>query len=200
MTAQNIDEEVKALIAQDDIHQATERVIQTYGGQIFGYLQGISRDAETAHEVFQQFSMDLWKGLGKFQWRASLRTWLFTLARHAHARHMRGPKGRQDAHLDTHEEAALPGRWARTATELWRKTEAKDWLWEQVQSFETSDRELLVLRLVQHMNWKEIAAVTADSEMTGPELTKRAASLRKRFERLKEKLRKARDNFGTDDD
>lgn len=188
------EEKIRDLLASGRHDEAVEVTMNLYGAQIMGYLVGLNRDVNEADEAFQTFSLDLWRGLASFTGRSSLRTWLFTVARNAHWRTLRRRSaGGKQVHLDTEAERGLPARHTRTGTALWRRTEARDWLWEQIQSFDSEDRELLVLRLVEQMGWRAIAEITtSDEALDAADLKRRAANLRKRFERLKERLMKAR--------
>jgi RNA polymerase sigma-70 factor (ECF subfamily) len=185
----DIESSVRRLVESGDIEAAVGAALTGYGDKIYGYLMSSSRDPDVASEVYQQFSIDLWRGLPRFEWRSSLQTWAFVLARRALSRHLRGPLGRRPLRLDTEAEHAIAARWTRTATAQWRKTHAKDWLWTAIGELEAADRELLTLRLVQRMPWKEIALVLADPADDDPKDTAKAAALRKRFQRIKAKLK-----------
>jgi RNA polymerase sigma-70 factor (ECF subfamily) len=69
------------------------------------------------------------------------------------------------------------------------RSEVKDEFRELQQKLNPDDRTLLVLRVDRQLSWDEIAIVMLDSgELSGPDIKKKAASLRKRFERVKERL------------
>jgi len=55
-------------------------------------------------------------------------------------------------------------------------------------SLDPDDRTLLILRVDRRMPWRDIAEVLTDPAEPAP-LERRAAALRKRFERLKLELR-----------
>lgn len=188
--ADDIESSVRRLVQSGDVEAAVSTALTGYGDKIYGYLVSSSRDPDVASEVFQQFSIDLWRGLPRFEWRSALQTWAFVLARRALSRHLRSPRGRRPVRLDTEAGRAIAARWTRTATAQWRKTHAKDWLWTAIGELPTADRELLTLRLMQKMRWREIALVLADrSDENNGDTTKTVAALRKRFERIKAKLR-----------
>ncbi|HEX3772210.1 MAG TPA: hypothetical protein VHV30_15140, partial [Polyangiaceae bacterium] len=60
------------------------------------------------------------------------------------------------------------------------------------ESLPVEDQSLLILRINRKLDWKEIAQVMADEGGAVPDetLTKEAARLRKRYQLLKEKLRR----------
>lgn len=77
----------------------------------------------------------------------------------------------------------------RSTTAIHLKTEAKDQLSQVRESLEPDDRTLLILRIDRRLAWRDIAAVMHEGEADAAALGKIAARLRKRFERLKERLR-----------
>ena len=86
--------------------------------------------------------------------------------------------------------ASVPARLSRTITQEWRRTEVKNKLWESIETLPPDDRTLLMLRLHQKMRWTEIVRILhSDEELEPDHLKRRAAAARKRFERLKVKLR-----------
>lgn len=185
-----IEQRVRELAVGDE-RRATAAALDLYGPEVFGFLMGILGDEDAAQDVFQHFSVDLWRGLAGFQWRSSLRTWCYRLARSAASRHLRSP-ARRIRQLDDRDGEQIEAHWTRTATAQWRKTEAKNRLWAICDGLETDDRAVLVMRIGRGMSWKEIATVMAtepNSEGDDKALGRRAATLRKRFERIKLKVR-----------
>ena len=74
----------------------------------------------------------------------------------------------------------------RTATVQIQRTEVKDELRVLREQLDPEQHEILLLRLDRGLAWKDIARV-----LGGPDnLDGRAAALRKRFERAKERLKK----------
>jgi RNA polymerase sigma-70 factor (ECF subfamily) len=78
---------------------------------------------------------------------------------------------------------------SRTATYL--LTEVKDQVRALRDRLTPDDQAILVLRVDRDLPWRDIARIMADEgeSLTEPELVRRAAALRKRFERIKDELR-----------
>jgi RNA polymerase sigma-70 factor (ECF subfamily) len=78
---------------------------------------------------------------------------------------------------------------SRTATFL--RTETRDKIARLRAALDPDDQTLLILRINRGLAWRDIARVlTPDGDATTPAaLDKRAAALRKRFERLKTELK-----------
>jgi RNA polymerase sigma-70 factor (ECF subfamily) len=169
---------------------AAHQAIELYGGEVLGFLHAVARDDDLANEAFSVFSEDLLRGLPSFRWDASLRTWCYALARNALHRLRRDPRRRARHNV------ALSGQGAdisaiveqvRTATMPFLKTEIKDELRRLREALDPDDHALLVLRIDRKMSWKDIARALPGDD--GQELDRRAATLRKRFERAKTMLR-----------
>jgi RNA polymerase sigma-70 factor (ECF subfamily) len=184
---------VRAKLASGELAAATTLVVHGFGPQILGYLTAMARHEADANDAFSQFCEDLWRGLPGFEWRTSLRTWCYVLARNALYRQRQGAPQRHGAHVapsQVPELAALAER-VRTATAEFMRTETRSRFTELRDGLDPDDRTLLILRIDRRMPWRDIAEVLAPSdESSEPDaITRRAAALRKRFERLKLSLR-----------
>ena len=179
-----------------ELRLCATQLLESYGPEILGFLAAAMRDREEAGDVFSQFSEDLWVGLGAFRGHCSFRTWAYTLARNAAHRHRRDPlRRRRVAISECPELSELEAR-VRSATVSYLRTDVKDRVTRLRDALEPDDRMLLVLRIDRGMAWSEMAEVMLegeDREKDGPhdeaDRARKAASLRKRFERLKERLR-----------
>ena len=189
--------EIKRFCTADDFAGATTLTLQKYGPEIFGYLVAVARTDADAGEAFSIFSEDLWKGVAKFRWEASMRTWAYTLARNALRRHARSPAERaQRVPLSQSPAIHEVANRVRTATLDYLRTEVKDRVAELRKELDPEDQTLFVLRISRKMSWAEIAQVMADdhesasdSDSDTDEMIKReAARYRKRFERAKNTL------------
>jgi RNA polymerase sigma-70 factor (ECF subfamily) len=172
---------------------AATTALRGYGPEVLGYLSAMCRTETDAAEVFSSFCEDMWKGLPRFRWQSSFRTWAYTLARHALYRLGRDPQrraGRNVALADSPEVLELAEQ-VRTTTMIHLRTETKNKFTALREQLEPDDRTLLILRVDRKLAWNEIAAIMAEEqEPTAEQLKRGAATLRKRFERAKERLRK----------
>ena len=183
-----LEEQIRSLLDKGDLHGAAIQAIQGYGPEVLGFLATLVRDRHDASEVFSQTCEDLWTGLAHFQGRSSMRTWLYTLARHAAARFQRAPFRRPGRRVSLSEAGDL-AQSVRMTTLPFLRTEMKDRFAQIRNSLAERDRSLLVLRVDRGMSWKDIAIVLS-SEHDGDEMLEReAARLRKRFQSLKEEIR-----------
>jgi RNA polymerase sigma-70 factor (ECF subfamily) len=176
---QALEREVRRLCDAGDLNGAATAV-----------LCALHRDEADAADVFSAFSEALWKGLPGFAWQCALRTWAYTLARHASYRFLRGTRQiRKGVPLSDASIGEKLAQEVRTATRSYLRTETKDRFAELRESLEPDDQLLLVLRVDRGLEWNELVRVLAETEdFDDATLLREAARLRKRFQLLKERL------------
>ncbi len=171
-------------------NEAATAAISGYGVELLGYLVAMLRNEADASEAFAILAEDLWRGLPKFRWECTFRTWAYGLARHAMGRIHRDPHRRRATPIEDAPFSALVEQ-VRSRTATFLRTETKDKIAELRAQLQPDDQSLLILRLNRGLPWRDIARVLAvdGAELTPAALDKHAAALRKRFERLKAELK-----------
>ncbi len=174
-----------------DYQQATTLAIKLYSDEVLGFLHARTRSRSDANEVYSLFVEAVWKGLPTFEWRCSLRGWCYTLARNAANRFARSPHNRADHNLtfSKHQELAQLVEEKRTNTQLYAKTEVKDRMRQLREKLPEEDQALLILRVDRGLPWRDLAVVMHGDGGEFVDIDKSVPRLRKRFERIKERLR-----------
>ena len=184
----NPEAEIRALLAEGDIDGATTLALRIYGPGLLGFLKSRLHDLAHAREAFAWLAEDLWKGMRGFRAESSVRTWAYAIARNVAYRYADrelraryaavplSPISRASAlavSLPTSE--GLDARAARLRAQL-----------------DEEEQTVLTLRVDKAMDWKDIALVMLfnGEEPDEEAITREAARLRKRFQLLKDKLRK----------
>jgi RNA polymerase sigma-70 factor (ECF subfamily) len=183
------EEQIRALLADHQLDAAAALLVQTFGPEIMSYLVAILGDEADAGDAFGVFCTMLWEGLPRFRGDCTARTWAYVLARRALsvATHDRDRARRQVQLAPTVEAVAAQ---VRSATPEYAKTESRERLARLRRALKPADRMLLVLRVNRRLAWQDIARIMADDDaLDGADLARRAAVLRKQFERLKDELR-----------
>jgi RNA polymerase sigma-70 factor (ECF subfamily) len=188
--AKALEERIAAGLDAGDLQAAATEAVRGYGPEILGYLVAVMRDDEAAYEVFSQFSEDLWRGLSAFRRESSFRTWAYKLAWHATKRYRRDAFRRRAQPLETTQISKIAAE-VRSSTIMYLKTQVKDGVAKLRESLDPQDQTLLILRVDRNLPWSEVAHVMAEQDQKVDE-----AALRKRFERLKVKLRKLAEQEG----
>jgi RNA polymerase sigma-70 factor, ECF subfamily len=169
---------VQSLLGDGNYDRAATALINGYGPRILGYLRGVLRDEDLAGDAFSQFGENVWRGIAGFRGDASLLAWAFTVAWSAVCRVTDSAYVRRRARLETSEAERIVCE-LRSATQPFQQTDVKDAVAELRNQLRADEQTLLFLRVDQGMPWSELATV----------LGAEPAALRKRFERVKEKLR-----------
>lgn len=182
---------VKKLAEAERLDEATALAIERYGPEVHGYLAAVLRDEDAAWDVFQQFSEDVWRGLAGFRWKSSLRTWSYVLARNAARRFQRSPYHWRKQRLFTDQVSKIVQS-IRSTTRPHLKADSADWLTRVREELSLDEQTLLTLRIDRKMAFAEIASVMSDPDR--PPL--KASTVRKRYERVKAKLRELAERDG----
>jgi RNA polymerase sigma-70 factor (ECF subfamily) len=175
-----VEARVVALVDAAQADAAATAAIEGHGPGVFGYLKAVL-DEDDAHDAYSQWAEDLWKGLPGFRRESSLRAWSYRLAWHAACRLLRDPYRARGRRLPSSAASRLAISVAASTIATGSRRAGLDRLRAQLPP---EDRTLLTMRLDRELEWDEVAAVLSTE---GAPVT--SAALRKRFERLKERLR-----------
>jgi RNA polymerase sigma-70 factor (ECF subfamily) len=180
----DVEQQVRACLHAGEHETAVTTALRHYGPEICGFLVATERNEDSGSEIFAQFCEDLWRGIASFRGEASFRTWAYALARHAQSRYHRDPYRRRVAALDSRIAAAVEE--VRTSTLDYLRSEAREGVAKLRSELDPDEQALLVLRVDRGMAWRDVARILDESE---DDLDRRAAVWRKRYERVKERLR-----------
>ena len=180
--------------------QAATLAIELYGHEIFSFIGSQLREPHAAGDAFSDFSELFWRTLPRFEWRCSLRTWMYLLARRALSRERRDARKRIQHETELTKASLLPEavERVRTQTALHMRTAIKDRFQSLRAELPEEDQIVLVLRVDRGLSWLELAEVmlSSDAPSTQAQLATEAARLRKRFQLAKAQLRKRAEETG----
>lgn len=178
-----------------DVPAAAKALIEAFGPEVLGWLGAICRSTSDAEDVFSATCESLLRALPTLHRDGSLRTWMYVVARNFAYNQYRRDRRRNAVPLsDAPDLAAL----VHSTTAAHRATRNKDRLRALREALEPEDRTLLVLRVDRELPWRDIAEILAGGADDPDQLTRDAARLRKRFERVKQQLRAHWDAAGRD--
>jgi RNA polymerase sigma-70 factor (ECF subfamily) len=146
------DRGLAARIAAGD-RAALEELYARHGPELFGYLVRVSPDRGIAEEILQDTLLAVWRGAGGYAGRATLRTWLFAVARrqaHNTLRRHRPPTT-SGAALERLVSASPPPEAEAMATAT------SEELVEAIGRLAPAHREVLVLTFVEGRSYEETA-------------------------------------------
>jgi RNA polymerase sigma-70 factor (ECF subfamily) len=182
--AQQAEAAIRAHCLAGRTAEAVTLAMHQFGPELFGVLMGTLRDEDAAGEVFSMFSEDLLRALPRFEWRAAFRNWAYTLARHACSRYLRDPYRRRGQRLETDQLSELAAQVQSRTLSLFG-TEVKDAVQKLREALTPEERMLLILHTDRGIPLKSVAEILSENAEPVSYV-----ALRKRFERLKEKIRR----------
>lgn len=182
---EDLEREIRRLCEAGDPDAAIARALEGYGPELYGFLVGLAGDVDRAGDAFGAACERLWRALPAFRWECTFRVWAYTVARNEHYRALRA--GRREVPLSEAPAVTAIAARVRTATPAYQRTDVKDAFARIREALAPEDHMLLGLRLDRKMAWNDIARILGSGEAGA--LAREAATLRKRYERLKLRLR-----------
>lgn len=183
-----LEADLRALAEVGAYDEAATIALRRAGPELLRFLVHAHGDEATGSDAFSLLAEDIWRGLAGFRWESSFRTWAYALARRASARIRKrgrregifeplsnlGPLSAIVEEIRTHTLSVIRGE-RQSALEVLRA------------ELDIDERMLLSLRVERALSWPEIAVILADDEALDPAAP---ARLRKRFQLLKDRLKK----------
>lgn len=166
---------------------ATRLALEAYGDEVFSFLIARMRDDDAAADVFGHACEQLLQSLGTFEWRCSLRTWFYRVARSAASSYLRSPANRADRRVALSSISELAAQ-VRSRTMAHMRSEVKDRVRALRDQLDPDEQQLLFLRIDRDLSWNEIAEIL-EEEQEAEQLDRAAARLRQQFQKLKARLR-----------
>lgn len=185
-----LEADVAALCEREDFDGAATAAIEGYGPELYGFILSLVGDEQDGADVFASVCERIWRGLPRFERRASLRTWAYHVTRNEIAEFQRTEYKRRDRQVRGSGILSKVEERVRTATATFLRSQTKTRIAALRASLPVDDQTLLILRIDRDMDWSDIAAVLAEGDAPDDETVKReSARLRKRFQLVKERLR-----------
>jgi RNA polymerase sigma-70 factor (ECF subfamily) len=190
---EQIEATIRRLAEAGDFAGACEAGIRAYGREIFEFVAALHRSDTDAAEVFSMFAEGLWRGLPRFGFQSSFRTWAYVVARNASVSFRRKERRRAARNAPLPDGSLLSAieEQVRTGTASFLRTERRDRLAALRAALPPEDQELLMLRVDRQLSWNDLAQVLRGEDappLEGEALKREAARLRKRYQLLKDKL------------
>lgn len=203
-TREQLEKQVRESWQNNDYNEATHLCIKGLGPEIIGFLEARLRSLSDAAEVFSVFAEDLWRGLPRFEWRSTVRVWAYSVAINAANRYLSAPQRKRKRNLTLSRVEPLQSvvNQVRTTTLAYLKTQTKTRMRMLMETLPQQDQSLLILRIDREFSWRDIAqAMSSEDDLNSEEaISRNAARFRKRFERIKGRLRELAVQEGIIDD
>ena len=198
-----LEQRVREACERGDHASGITLLLQEVGPKVLAFLVQRLGNVSDAGEVFSIFSEDLWRALPSFEWRCTVRGYSFALARSAAIRYRKQASERPGRKRPLSEASLsqLVER-VRDQTLSYLRSEVKTRMQELITQLPEDDRALLSLRVDQNLGFRELAiAIEYDGKPPDEaELTRAAARMRKRFQLVKERLKRMASEAGLIED
>jgi RNA polymerase sigma-70 factor (ECF subfamily) len=185
MVDAEIEERIEQSLRAGALEHAVSEGIRGYGPRIVGYLRTVLRDEDVAQEAFSDFCEHVWSGAPSFRRESSFLTWAYRIAWSAAQRRHADPFARRRMTFASTLASRLADE-VRSSTSAREKSALFDALSSIRETLTPEDQTLLVLRVEQGLAWRDVALVLSTDAGDVAE-----ATLRKRFERLRARIREA---------
>jgi RNA polymerase sigma-70 factor (ECF subfamily) len=167
--------------------QAGERdsyavLVDRYGNMVFNVAYRMLGDGDSAKDLAQESFIAAYNGIGQFRFKAKFSTWLYSIVLNKcrdHFRQVRDTLSTDDIAGTHPDKGASPEQ--STASQ-----EDRDMLQHALDSLPDEYREVLVLKHIEELDYREISAITGAG----------VPALKVRAHRGREMLRKALEEAG----
>jgi RNA polymerase sigma-70 factor (ECF subfamily) len=177
-----VEDLVQARLRAGDLRGAATVAIRELGPAVARYQRRMLRADADAADAYSDWAESLWAGISSFEGRSTFSSWAFRLAFHSALDLTDRAHRKRERRLATTEASVLAEEVRTTALTHERRRQRLDELRGELAA---DEQTLLFLRVDQQLAWDDVAVVlSTDSAHVD------AAAARKRFERLKEKLRR----------
>ena len=187
---QIVEDKIRLHLERGETDRAATEAVRGLGREILGYLRAILRDEDLAAEAFAEFSENLWKGIGSYRADGSFAAWAYGVAWGVIRRFAGDAYRKRRRRLYTTEISKIAEQ-VRVSTAMHLKSTVKDGIAKLRASLTPDEHSLLILRVDRDLSWSEVARVFAEEGRPTEE-----GALRKRFERIKAKLKKLAESEG----
>jgi RNA polymerase sigma-70 factor (ECF subfamily) len=177
-----LESRIAASIAASRFAEAATEALRGFGPELLGYLIGTCGNDDLGHDAFAELCERMWKGLPQFRGECSFRAWCYRIARSVCLDQKKRAHRHRERPALSHEISAVAMNVASTRP-TYLRSEIRDRFADVRAALDDDEQALLVLRLDRNLSWPEIAAIFAEGAPIDP------ATLRKRFERIKRRLR-----------
>jgi RNA polymerase sigma-70 factor (ECF subfamily) len=178
-----LENEVVRLVAAGANGEAASLAIRQLGPPVLQYLRAILRDSDDADDAFSRFAEGLWTSVGNFRGEGSFKAWAYRIAWHAALRVAQDPYRKRRDLLGSSDASRLAAE-VRSRTSVEMEAKATERIERLRQELAPDEQTLIILRFDRDLSWREVAQVLEEEGSPVDE-----AALRKRFERLKQRLR-----------
>ncbi len=141
---------------RDGEEAALAEIVQRYQSRVFALIYGIVRDRHEVEDVAQEVFLKVYQRIASFDGRSKFYTWLYRVAANAAKDHVKKRSRRPAVALE--DDAVLPDPAHGPAHQAQRK-EKRRIVRQAIADLPANYREVLTLRELEQLSYKEIADI-----------------------------------------
>lgn len=144
--------------------EAFARLVGLHEGMVYNLAARLLGDGEEAKDVAQEVFLQVYRQLGRFEGRSSLKTWIYRIVvNQCHNRRRFWRRHKRDQEVELDERLAAPasraqGAWLASPYEQARREERARVVQKALLRLSFEQRSVLVLREVEGLSCEEVAA------------------------------------------
>jgi RNA polymerase sigma-70 factor (ECF subfamily) len=151
------DGEVIQLVGANRRDEALAEILRAYRRKVFGLAYSFVRNRETAEDVAQEVFIRIWRALPAFDGRASLSTWIYTIARNTSLSALRDGRHR----LPLNEVATLAATEIPDESSSVESSAENALLMQLVEQLPDKQRQVVLLFYMEEQSHEEVATMLA---------------------------------------
>lgn len=129
-----------------------ETLFNEYNRDVFRYVMSMLQDYHAAEDITQEVFLAVFRYINQYRGEASIRTWIFAIAKNAVAHYRKEHHG-YEYRLEQPPDPSV-------------QIERDIDFYEMVALLDRPSRDVVVMRLIGQLGYKEIAAILEQSETT----------------------------------
>jgi len=176
------DIELLRAIAGGD-HLAFKRLVERYQSRLFNFLYRYLRDREAAEDLTQEVFLKVYEAAPRFEPRAKVRTWIFTIAYNLAVNELRRRQRRGFFGLFVHEDREGV---SMEAPEAGDRLELAETMTKALSLLPDNQKAALLLRVRDELSYQEIGEILGVSRSSVESLLFRARERLRRLLRSRE--------------
>lgn len=146
-----------ALVRSNRRDEALAAILREYRRKVFGLAYSFVRNREAAEDVAQEIFIRIWRALPAFDGRASLSTWIYTIARNASLSALRGRRN----HVSLSDLEMLPETDIMDESAKVESHAEQAALARLIDELPAKQRQVVLLFYLQDQSHEEVAAMLA---------------------------------------
>ena len=148
---------VMALVRSNRRDEALGAILREYRRKVFGLAYSFVRNREAAEDVAQEIFIRIWRALPTFDGRASLSTWIYTIARNTSLSALRGRRNHVSlSDLEMRPETDIIDESAQVESQAEQAALAR-----LIDELPAKQRQVVLLFYLQDQSHEEVAAMLA---------------------------------------